>query len=194
MGKGSEDPRMTGHPESDNEIIRQCLEGDADRYAVLVDRYRVLAFSVAYRMLGDSDEANDAAQDSFIAAYNDLGNFRKGAKFSTWLYRIVLNRCHDRLRSRRSTVPVEDLAGELRDPRRSPERMAADRETRDQLQGALDRLAPESREALVLKHIEGLSYEEMSEILDASVGALKVRAHRAREHLKALLERSGVSP
>jgi RNA polymerase sigma-70 factor (ECF subfamily) len=186
---------MTGHPGTEeDEIIRSCLAGDTDRYAVLVERYRTLAFTVAFRMLGDGDEANDAAQDSFIAAYGSLKAFRAGSKFSTWLYRIVLNRCQDRLRARRSTVPVEDVAGELRDPRRGPEGAAEEREEGGLLQQALDRLPPDYREALVLKHIEGLSYEEMSEVLGATVGALKVRAHRGRELLRDQLERSGVTP
>lgn len=186
---------MTGHPDTEeDEIIRSCLAGDADRYAVLVERYRTLAFTVAVRMLGDADEAKDAAQDSFIAAYGGLKEFRAGSKFSTWLYRIVLNRCRDRLRARRSTVPVDEVAGELHDPRRSPEREAAAREEGGLLQQALNRLPPDYREALVLKHIEGLAYEEMSEILGASVAALKVRAHRGRELLRDLLERSGVTP
>jgi RNA polymerase sigma-70 factor (ECF subfamily) len=178
----------------EQEIIRRCLDGDRDAYAVLVDRYRSMAYTIAFRMTGDADTANDLAQEGFIAAYTNLRTFRFGSRFSTWLCSIVMNRCRDRLRTEKEQVPVDDLDA-LRAPAASdPERSASQSETGVLLQRALDRLQPEYREVLVLKHIEGRDYREISGILGVSVGALKVRAHRGRELLKGLLEQAGATP
>ena len=179
------------HMPDEEEIIRRCLDGEGDRFAVLVERYRNMAYTVAYRMLGDPDKANDAAQDGFIAAYTSLRNFRFGAKFSTWLYRIVVNKCRDQLRNDCHTVPIDEIADVRADPARTPEQAASSREVRDSVQAALALLQPDYREVLVLKHIQGLDFEEISEITGAGVPALKVRAHRAREMLRAVMEKAG---
>jgi RNA polymerase sigma-70 factor (ECF subfamily) len=178
-----------GSPDEE-EIIRQCQAGDRDRFSVLVERYKTMTYTVAYRMLGDADSANDAAQDAFIAAYLSLREFRGGAKFSTWLYRIVMNKCRDQLRADRHHVPIDEIADVRPDPARTPEQAAAGRETRDRVQAALDALQPDYREVLVLKHIQGLAFEEIAEITGAGIPALKVRAHRGREMLRAAMERA----
>ncbi len=174
-------------------IIKQCLDGDTDQYAVLVDRYKSMAFNIAYRMLGDADAANDMAQESFISAYAALKDFKQGSKFSSWLYRIVVNKCRDYLRSGRETVPVEEIAELRAGSSMTPEQAVSSRQTGDAIQKALSALPAEYRELIVLKHIEELDYREIADILDVSVGALKVRAHRGREMLKKLLEGMGVT-
>jgi RNA polymerase sigma-70 factor (ECF subfamily) len=175
----------------EQEIVRRCLAGERDAYAALVDRYRSMAYTVAFRMVGDADEANDLAQEGFIAAYRNLRHFRFGSRFSTWLCSIVVNKCRDHLRANKDVAPVDDLSGFLAPASTNPERTASDRETTAILQKALNALPQEYREVLVLKHIEGRDYAEIAEILGASVGALKVRAHRGREMLKGLLGRAG---
>ena len=185
---------MIGNSAPDEEeIIRQCQGGDRDRFSVLVERYKTMTYTVAYRMLGDADSANDAAQDAFIAAYLSLREFRGGAKFSTWLYRIVMNKCRDQLRADRHHVPIDEIADFRADPARTPEQAASSRETRDRVQAGLDALPPDYREVLVLKHIQGLDFQEISEITGAGVSALKVRAHRGREMLRAAMEQAGNS-
>jgi len=184
---------MFGQSSWDEErIIRQCLNGDADAFCVLVERYKIMAYTVAYRILGDADSANDAAQDSFIAAFTSLKHFRFGSKFSTWLYSIIVNKCRDRLRAEKDTVPVEDIRELRADPAGNPEQQALEGEARSEVQAALSALPAEYREVLVLKHIQGLAYAEMAEILGASVAALKVRAHRGREMLRAVMEKAGI--
>ncbi len=179
---------------SDEEaLIRQCLDGDEDAFRVLVERYKAMIFNLAYRMLGDADAASDTAQESFIAAYTGLRHFRSDAKFSSWLYRIALNKCRDQLRVAREMVPADDVAGVLPDPGVSPEAAASARQGGDLLQRALDELPAEQREAVVLKHIEGLSYGEIAAMTGTGIAALKVRAHRGREALKKLLEEAGVA-
>lgn len=178
----------------EQEIIRRCLAGERDAYATLVDRYRSLAYTVAFRMVGDADEANDLAQEGFIAAYMNLRRFRFGSRFSTWLCSIVMNKCRDHLRARKDRVPVDDLS-ECGAPHfADPEASASAEEAGAMLQKALNALPREYREVLVLKHIEGWDYREIAGVLGSSVGALKVRAHRGRELLKNLLERARAMP
>ncbi len=174
-------------------IIKECLDGDADRYAVLVDRYKSMAYNIAYRMLGDADAANDMAQESFISAYAALKDFKHGSKFSSWLYRIVVNKCRDYLRSAKETVPVEEIAEIRAGGTMTPEQAVSSRETGEAIQKALSALPAEYRELIILKHIEELDYREISDILDVRINALKVRAHRGREMLKKLLEDMGVT-
>lgn len=177
----------------EHEIIKRCLNGDADQYAVLVDRYSSMAFNIAYRMLGDSDIAKDMAQESFISAYTALEDFRFGSKFSSWLYRIVVNKCRDHFKAGRETVPVDEICDFIAGREPTPEQASACRQTGDVVQQALNRLPPDYREVIILKHIEGLDYQEIADALGVSVSALKVRAHRGREMLKKHLERAGVS-
>jgi len=178
--------------EEEYAVIRKCLAGEPDQYAVLVDRYKDMAYNIAFRMLGDTDAAKDMAQEGFIAAYNALGDFKFNSKFSSWLYRIVVNKCRDHFRAGKDNVPVDEICDYIAGPDPSPEKAASCRQTGDAIQQALNGLPPDYREVIVLKHIEGLDYQEIADALGVSVSALKVRAHRGREMLKKLLEGMGV--
>jgi RNA polymerase sigma factor (sigma-70 family) len=185
---------MTNDQRTNEEaIIRRCLDGDTNVYSVLVDRYKTMAYNVAFRMLGDGDAAKDAAQESFIAAFARLRQFKYGAKFSSWLYTIVLNKCRDHLRVIKKSISTEELSDLRTDCRMSPEQSAVEHQRKDQLQRALDALPMEYREVLVLKHIEELDYHEIAEITGMGISALKVRAHRGREMLRTIMERKGVT-
>ena len=174
-------------------IIRDCVNGRSERFAVLVNRYRQLAYNSAYRMLGDPDAAEDVAQESFFAAFQGLKDFKFGARFSTWLYAIVMNKCRDHLRLKRPRVSLDDLAEVRPDLKPSPEERTASRETGEIIQDALDTLPLDYREVIILKHVQDLDYAEIADILGISIGALKVRAHRGREMLKKAIEKLGVS-
>ena len=174
--------------EDEYAIIRKVLAGEADHYAVLVDAYKDLAYNIAFRLVGDADAAKDMAQESFIAAYNALGDFKFNSRFSSWLYRIVVNKCRDHFRATRETVPVDDICEDIAGSDRTPEQAASSRQTGDAVQQALNKLPPDYREVIILKHIEGLDYQEIADTLEVSVNALKVRAHRGREMLRKLLE------
>jgi len=174
-------------------IIRDCRNGWTDRYSVLVDRYSSLAYNLAYRVVGDSDVAKDMAQESFIAAYQGLYEFKLGSRFSTWLYTIIMNKCRDYLRAKKTDMSVNDLLELRPDHGPSPEEHAVSSQAKDILQEALDAIPLEYREVLVLKHIQELEYAEIAEMLNASIGALKVRAHRGREMLREKLEKAGVT-
>ena len=175
----------------ERDIIRQCLDGEPEQYALLVDRYKAMAFNIAYRILGDADAAKDMAQESFISAYAGLEDFHHGSQYSSWLYRIVVNKCKDHLRAERDTVQVDEISDIVPSGGRTPEQTASLRQTGDEIQRALNSLPEEYREVIVLKHIEELDYQEISDILGVSVNALKVRAHRGREMLKELLRKMG---
>jgi RNA polymerase sigma-70 factor (ECF subfamily) len=185
--------KMNSPAADDYDIIRQCLAGDRDRFSILVERYKSMLFSLAYRMLGDQDAANDMAQESFISAYVGLKDFHHGSKFSTWLCQILMNKCRDYLRAGKNKVSVDEIADLRSDPKATPEETASAHQTSDAVQKALDGLSPEYREVIVLKHLEELDYHEISQILGASIPALKVRAYRGREMLRKLLDKAGMN-
>jgi RNA polymerase sigma-70 factor (ECF subfamily) len=172
---------------TDEELIARVLAGERERFSVLVQRYQEPMFRHALGMLGDADAASDLVQDSFVKAYTHLETCQDPARFAAWMFRIVRNRCMDHLKNRRQhSVPLEDDAASAPagdDPGTVLERAELGREVRQ----ALESLPEAQREAFLLKHVEGRSYDEMAEMLDASVSALKMRVMRAREALQALL-------
>jgi RNA polymerase sigma-70 factor (ECF subfamily) len=168
--------------------VRRVLEGQAAHYEVLVRRYQEPMYRHAYGMVGDPDAAADLVQDSLVKAYTRLGTCDP-ERFAAWLFRILRNRCKDYLKSRRRRdVPLVDdgphaaPAGD--DPGRTLERTELGRAVAD----ALARIPESQREAFLLKHVEGRSYEEMADLLDAGISALKMRVMRAREALQEMLK------
>ena len=172
----------------EREIIRQCLDGEPDQYALLVDRYKSMAYNVAYRILGEEDTAKDMAQEGFISAYTSLEAFQYGSRFSSWLYRIVVNKCKDHLKTAREAAPLDDFSEIIPSREGTPEKAASARQEGAALRRALCTLPAEYRDVLVMKHVEGLDYGEISDVLGVGVNALKVRAHRGREMLRKLLK------
>jgi len=175
---------------SDADIIARVLGGDVEAFGVIIQRYEAGLLRYATRMLGSADAAADAVAEGLVRAYRHLASCRDPERLKSWLYRIVGNRCRSHLARRSSSdVSLED-APPLVDPRDS----AADTERADQLARvgrALDTLSPEKREAFLLKHVEGLSYEEMAAATGERVPTLKMRVHRARA---ALLDVLGEGP
>ncbi|HEX5724203.1 MAG TPA: sigma-70 family RNA polymerase sigma factor [Longimicrobiaceae bacterium] len=172
---------------SDAELIERILRGERERYAVLVARYQEALFRHALGMVGDPDAAADLVQDSFVKAYTRLATCQDPARFPAWLFRILRNRCKDWLKNRRQrNVPLHDDTAAA--PARDDPGVELERtELGGVVAAALARLPGAQREAFLLKHVEGLSYEEMAERLETGVSALKMRVMRARETLQALL-------
>ena len=171
--------------EVDQQIIASVLAGDRDAFAALIQRYSDPLYRHALGMTGSPDVAEDILQQSFIKAYNHLAEVR--GRFDAWLFRIVANGCKDWLKNIRRThvsYDEDDQPSAFNTPDEDLDRS----ELRTDLDRALASLAPSLREAFVMKHVEGRSYEEMAELLGTTVGALKMRVHRAREALQALLE------
>lgn len=172
-------------PASDGDVVRAVLAGDRERYAELVDRYRDRYARYAARMLGSADAAEDAVQDAFVRAFDQLAQCHDPNKFVGWFFLILRNRCFAERRKRRSQAPLE-AADEVASGDRS-DNGAETAERRRALQHALLELTPEQREVFVLKHVEGLSYGEIAERLETSVPSLKMRMHRAYDRLREQL-------
>jgi RNA polymerase sigma-70 factor (ECF subfamily) len=171
--------------EVDQQIIGDVLAGNREAFAVLVGRYSDPLYRHALGMTGSPDVAEDILQTSFIKAYQHLSEVR--GRFDAWLFRIVANGCKDWLKNIRRThvsYDEDDQPSGYATPDEDLDRS----ELRTDLDSALSTLAPSLREAFVMKHVEGRSYEEMADLLATTVGALKMRVHRAREALQALLE------
>jgi len=179
---------MTAPTPSDALVVRRVLTGDVDAFALLVDRYHARCLRVATHMLGDSDDADDAVQESFVRAYRHLGSYRERDKFAAWLLRIVVNQCRTHgTRSRRWTgvdsAGVADTDA-LMDPGEHPSERAA---RADELAFAMSRLGAEQREAIALRFGEELSFDEMASVTGVGVSALKMRVQRACAQLRTLL-------
>ena len=169
----------------DIHLVSAAQRGDLIAFELLVRRHGTPAYRVALRMLGNPTDAEDVTQDSFLQAWQALPTLRDRRLFSTWLYRIVTNRCLNAIRSRRAT---EVLPNEIEDETRRPNHVAEARRQLQALRRAIMRLTPEQRAPFVLRELEGLSYEEIAEVLGTTVPAVKGRLHRAR---LALLEAIG---
>ncbi len=165
--------------------------------------YEKNVYNVALQMTGNREDAQDMAQEAFLKAYSSLSSFRGDSKFSSWLYRIVANVCLDfkRRQSRRprSSLTVEDDEGEsveldIADESQSPETLLERKLTRDAVRRGLQELPPEQRQILLLREIQGLSYEEIGEVMDLEPGTVKSRIFRARKKLCAFLLQDGNIP
>lgn len=178
--------QAAGEPR-DRDVIESVLAGHREDYRVLVRRYQDVLFRHAVRMTGEADVAADLVQASLIRAFSSLAHCRDRDRFGAWLFRILTNSCKDHLKSRRrKDIRLEDAT--IRVTSASNPDTELDRaETRSLVAAALDQLPATLREAFVLKHVEGLPYEEIATIMNTSVPALKMRVHRARELLKGLL-------
>lgn len=186
--------------EEENDAVRRVLDGDADAFSPLVEAYQKNVYNLALRMTGNPEDALDMAQDAFIRAYNSLSSFRGDSKFSVWLYRIVSNVCLDFLRARKGRAAVslsqtgpdgEDAALEIPDERALPEAELERALTRDSVRRGLQALPDDQREILLLREIQGLSYEEIAAALSLEGGTVKSRIFRARKKLCAYLLADG---
>ena len=170
----------------DAELVRASQNGDREAFGLLVSRHAPSIVSLTTRMLGPTADAEDVAQETFVAAFKGLSRFQSDSKFSTWLYRIAVNKCTDSLRARRP----QDVSLDAADDESAAVWETADEETPEwkieqaQLAWELDKgiqaLPHLYRESFVLRHIEGLGYDEMSTILGVHRDTLKMRVYKAR--------------
>ena len=185
-------------------IIRDVLAGNTDAVEDIVREYERNVYNIALRMSGDREDALDISQESFLKAFHSLRSFRGDSKFSVWLYRIVSNTCLDflRERKRRAEVPLvrgddegEAEQSEIPDESLAPEALLERKLTREALRRGLESLPEDQRKILLLREIQGFSYEEIAEILSLESGTVKSRIFRARKKLcEFLLEDGNISP
>jgi RNA polymerase sigma-70 factor (ECF subfamily) len=189
-------------PEDERELIDRAIKGDRDAFRTLVERYQGKVFTVANGIVRNPDHAMDIAQDAFVKVYKSLPHFKGNSSFYTWLYRIVVNLCIDKKRkqSRSSEVDYNDaLAHDPSQPSHapilasihiaSPAKAYANQELREHMMRAIESLSPNHREILVLREVEGLSYEELSETLDLPKGTIMSRLFHARQHFRKSMNR-----
>jgi len=171
----------------DTNLIKQCLDGEIQRYGILVDRYSARIINLAYMMIGDRHDAEDIAQDAFVRAYKGLPRFERKAKFSSWLYQIALNLCKDYLKAKsRHAKSVEDEHLETLDanPREEAQHVILEEELSEKMRETIRTLPYLYRESFVLRHLQGMEYEEVAAITGVPADTVRVRAYRAREMLR----------
>ncbi len=187
--------------DDDADVVRRCKGGDREAFDILVEKYYKKIYNLAYRFVGDSEEANDLAQEIFTAAYQNMKRFRGDAKFSTWLFQIAANRGKNRFkylkrrghfanRAQRDGDEEKDaLQREIPDESTNPETLFASKQIRKIVQDAINDLEPDHKEIVILRDIEGFSYDEIAQILDLPEGTTKSRLHRARMVVKEKLKK-----
>ena len=182
-------------------LIKKSKKGDAQAFEELILSYHKKVLNLAYRMLGSVSDAEDAAQEIFIKVFRTLYSFNERSAFSTWLYKVATNVCLDILRKRKRQnggamvsinrynsqddeyeLPIEDDAP-------SPYEEAQKKEAMRALNSALDLLSEEQRAVIVMRDINGLSYEEIADVMECSLGTIKSRINRSRLALRKLLEK-----
>jgi len=179
---------------SDTELIERCLRKDNSAWDLVVGRFRRKVFHIAYKFTGKHDEAEDLTQEIFLKVFRSLDKFNRDADFSTWLSSVARNYCIDRYRAskREREVVVEDLVAFDLAPASSgnPYRALEDQDRSSLLRRGLDLLPDKLREAVVLRDLQGLSYQEMADHLGLPEGTVKSRINRGREELTRLLLRA----
>jgi RNA polymerase sigma-70 factor, ECF subfamily len=173
----------------DAAVVARILAGDGEAFGILIRRYEPGLLRFATRMLGNPDSAADAVAESLVRAYRHLAQCRDPARLRSWLYRITGNRCRSHLARRHTNdIPLSEAPASALSEASDAWEVLERAEQLALVERALAALSAEKREAFVLKHVEGMSYEEMAAITGARIPTLKMRVHRAREALLAALE------
>ena len=181
----------SGEEVSNSELVKKSQLGEKAAFEQLVLRHQELVFSLAYKLTGNREMANDVAQESFIRAWKAIEKFRGDSTFSTWIYRITVNTAWTlrKKAKKHNTLNIDDTYEPIViDEKKDPELVAINSDLSSVLVNALDKLPLEQRIIVELKNIEGRSHKEIADYLDISVTAAKVRLHRAHQKLRLILE------
>ena len=189
---GSDDqPPRPGVERDDAVLVRATLAGDNFAFDELVERYQGKIYGLALGVTDNPQDARDATQNVFLKAYQGLEKFDPSYKFFSWIYRIGLNESLNLVKRRRSSAPLDDHTP---DPGAGPERTASSRETGRTIRQAIAELSPDLRVTVVLRHMHGLTYAEMSSIIGVPVERVKSRLFSARVKLRGRLSEEGLGP
>jgi RNA polymerase sigma-70 factor (ECF subfamily) len=187
---------MAGQTMDEAQLIQLAQDGELESFNSLVLTYQDAVYTLTYRIMGESDGAADAAQDTFITAFRKINTYR-GGSFRSWLLRIATNTCYDTLRyhKRRPAVALDDLVGEdyddgppIPDPIETPEEAAQSNELSQAIQNCISGLQEDQRIVLVMSDVEGYSYQEIADTVRTQLGTVKSRLSRARASLRACLQ------
>ena len=186
---------------TEHELVQAARSGDQGAFETLVKANQAMAYQLAYRMTGNPEDAADLTQEAFLNAWRGLSAFDGRSSFSTWLYRLTSNACIDFLRREKRRISLsmtleggedeEDRQAQLPDRRYSPERELEKKEAGAMLRRGLASLAPDYREILILRELQGLSYAEIAQTLELEEGTVKSRLARARLALREFLQKDG---
>lgn len=175
-------------------LVKKAQDGDLRSFEQLIEQYQAKIFNIALGIMGSPHDAEDAAQNAVIKIYRAIGDFKFQSKFSTWVYRITVNVCMDEVRKKKrsKTVSNEEIGEDVFDQSAvSPETDALKSEEKEEIKKAIASLKQDHQKMIVLRDINGFSYEEIAKITHLSVGTVKSRINRARAHLKDALISSG---
>ena len=171
-------------------LIEKSIKGDVASFELLIQKYRQYVYNIAYRMMGNSYDADDMAQEALIKAYKAIHQFKGDSQFSTWLYRIAMNTCKDELRRRKEALPLDDGIDTLTEAEKSksdPLIIYEQKELQLKVQSALNKLSVDGKEVIILRDIMGYSYEEIGNMLQIPIGTVRSRINRNRSMLKDIL-------
>ena len=173
---------------SDEELVRLSQQGDLKAFGILVERYQKKVFTVAYSLVQDTDEAQDLTQESFVRAYSALESFRGTARFYTWIYRITVNLCMDHFRKQAvEKAAMTHEQDEHQNPT-TPDRVASQHEMSQAVRQAIRALPEDHRTVIIMREIEGLSYQEIAKVAGISIGTVMSRLFYARRKLREILK------
>ncbi len=188
---------------SDEELMMKCRNGDMSAFELLVMRYKDLIINFIYRSIGDYHRAEELSQETFLRVFKSASRYEPKCQFKNWIYLIATNLCRNEIRNRqrRNTVFFDDLVPEdedvnysslMMDVRNLPDELYEKKEQRQLIQQTINRLPENQRTALLLVTYQNMRYEEIAEVLDCSVSAVKSLIHRARQTMKKLLMEVGI--
>ena len=176
----------------ENELVKRVCMGETQLFRLLIERHQGHIFNLCYRMLRQFEEADDATQDTFLNAYRSLKRFRGDARLKTWLCRIARNECLNRLRHENMAsldqLLTTDYSFQIADSTPSPLELIEQQETQSIVHEAINKLPHSYRLAITLFHLNGLTYEEISQVMEIPMGTVKTHIFRARELLKSKLQ------
>jgi RNA polymerase sigma-70 factor, ECF subfamily len=176
--------------ENGNELIDGCQRGEPEAFRALFEKHKDLVYSIALRYSGDSAAAQDIAQDTFLKLFSTIGSFRGDSNFESWLYRTVVNSCFDQKRRKRRLTPLlDDVLGALRTQDVSVLDEVLRAELSTHVRSVVESLVPDQRMVIVLRYTQGLSYDEIAEILGCASGTIASRLNRAHKVLERRLSR-----
>ncbi len=184
---------------SDEELLKKVKNGDVDAFEEIIAKYEKKVFSLIYNMLKNDNDIEDIAQEVFVKVYKNIGKFHGNSSLYTWIYRITTNLCLDYIKKQKSVIYIDEkiqtddgeVDFQLPSEEKLQDELYEEKELKQKLEKSIAKLPDKQRVMIVLRDIKGLSYEEISEILEIKLGTVKSQINRARLKLKELLEKDG---
>ncbi|HHX18524.1 MAG TPA: sigma-70 family RNA polymerase sigma factor [Clostridium sp.] len=182
----------------ESQLIKEAKSGNVEAFEELIKQNEKKVFNIAYKMMGNYDDANELAQEAFIKAYKSINKFKGDSLFSTWIYRITTNVCLDELRKRKNKKVIslnehikyndEEIKPQVKDERPGPEKIFEKKETKNLINQCIESLPADYKTVIILRDIEGFTYEEIAKIINCPEGTVKSRISRARKALRDIFK------